>query len=96
MIFPKRTRGCEVPFTCPGNALQCLFCLESFTVFERHNGLKWLCGVCGIQWRRWEHLVWGRAESCKSKSVRPAVLVVREAEGCVHLEGNTTAVIKEQ
>lgn len=40
--------------------------------------------------------MWGRAESCKSKSVRPAVLVVREAEECVHLGGNTTAVIKEQ
>lgn len=46
--------GVEVPFSCTGNALECAFCLGSFTIFESLNDLKWLCGVCGIQRRRWE------------------------------------------
>lgn len=83
-----------MPFACPGNALERLFCLESFTIFERHKGLKWLCGVCGIQLRRWERLVWGRPECCKS--MRPMVFAGREEKGRLDLQGNTAAVVKEQ
>lgn len=67
--------GVEVPFICTGNALQRLPCLESFAVFERHNGLKWLCGACGIQSRRWESLVWGTAECTKNNSESRSVQI---------------------
>lgn len=42
--------GVEVPFACPGNALE--FSLESLTLSERRRGLRGLCGGCGMQWGR--------------------------------------------
>lgn len=88
--------GVEVPFTCTGNALQCLPCLESFTVFERHNGLKWLCGACGIQSRRWESLVWGKAECTKNNSESRRVQICKREERMCAFREDYNTVTKEQ
>lgn len=45
-----------------------------------HNGLKWLCGACGIQSRRWESLVWGKAECTKNNSESRRVQICKREE----------------
>lgn len=41
-MFSEGTVGVEVPFTCPGNALE--FSLESLTLSETHRGVRGVCG----------------------------------------------------